>query len=65
MLGGSINYGVGLSYTPMFAATFHVVHIDPDRSHSGIENGHKIISITKLQRVNPIPEDERMMHFDK
>jgi hypothetical protein len=33
MCEGYIN-GVRLSYTPMLAATYHVVHINPDRSHN-------------------------------
>jgi hypothetical protein len=39
----------------MLAATGHVVHIDPDKSHSGMKNGHTIISITRLPRSKSHP----------
>jgi hypothetical protein len=45
---------MALSY-PMLAVTGLVVHINPDRSHSGTENGHKIVSITRLPKSKSHP----------
>jgi hypothetical protein len=42
----------------MLTAASHGVHIDPNRSHSGMENSCTIL-LQGHQRVNPIPEDER------
>jgi hypothetical protein len=38
---------------PMLAAIGPAVHIDPDGGNSGTENGHTIVSITRLPKSKP------------
>jgi hypothetical protein len=65
MFGTILIYGVGLFYNPMFAATGHVVHINPDRSHSGTEKGQKIISTTRLpnSKTHPLKKKEKRCYI--
>jgi hypothetical protein len=45
----------------MLAATGQAVHINPDRGHSGMKNGHTIVLLQGYQRVNPIPKKTKRL----
>jgi hypothetical protein len=53
MFGAVLIIVLGCLIVP--CATGHVVHIDPDRSHTGTENSHRILSTTRLPKSKSHP----------
>jgi hypothetical protein len=43
----------------MLVASGHVVHINPDTSHSETKTATQLYLLQGYQRVNPIPKKER------